>query len=196
MRFARAIVALAVAVSAPVSVQAEELIYTYWEAGYVGTDVDDLDTNMDGWFVGGSVDVVENVFAWANYRNNEAHVSGFKLVDEAWGVGVGYAWPLMGNLDLVGRAGYAGARAKVENFVDASDDGYSLEAGLRTRLIDRLELEGYVQYVDLSDLGDTTIGKLGAQWYLAPQVAVGVFGAFGEDSTSWGVQLRGTWGRH
>src|SRR5262245_59689190 len=176
MRFALAALAAAAAVAAPVSAQAQQLIYTYWEAGYVGTDVDDLDTNMNGWFVGGSAQVVDRVFAWANYRNSEAHVTGFKLTDEAWGLGLGYAWPMLDNLDLVGRVGYAGARGEIENFTSARDDGYSLEAGLRTRLIDQLELEGYVQYVDLSDMGDSTIGKLGAQWYLSPQVALGLFG--------------------
>jgi len=89
--------------------------------------------------------------------------------------------------------GYAGARAELAGHT-ATSDGYTLGLGLRGRVMDRLELEAQVRYLDINAGTNTSYG-LGAQWYFTHQVALSAFGSHSDKATSYGVGLRGTWGR-
>jgi hypothetical protein len=55
---------------------------------------------------------------------------------------------------------------------------------------EQVELEGSVNYVDLSDSGDDTSLGLAARWYLTEQVALGLETAFSDDATSYGLGVR------
>jgi hypothetical protein len=65
-----------------------------------------------------------------------------------------------------------------------------LAVGLRAKPLQQLELEGSVNYLDLSDTGDDTSLGLAARWYFADQLAVGVEGDFADDATSYGIGVR------
>jgi hypothetical protein len=180
----------------PCLAQAEGLSYSYADLAYVSTDIDRFDEDVDGFALRGSIEVVDKLFVFANYADQGTTVFGNDLDVETYAIGVGYAWPVGQALDLYGKVGYVSAEADVGGFGNADDDGYSLGVGLRGRAItiDQLELEGSLNYVDLSDSGDDTTLGLGARWYFTKQFAVGVEGEFGDDANTYGVGVRWDFG--
>jgi long-subunit fatty acid transport protein len=179
----------------PFAAQADSLRYSYWQLGYVGVDIDGLNDQVDGWAVGLSYEVTDRIFVDAGYTDVGATEAGIDIDEQDLSLGVGYAYPISPNNDLIGRIGYVRAEGEVEGFGSGSDDGYSVGVGWRTRPLDAIELEAAVNYVDLSDAGDTTSFGLGAFWYFTPQVALAVSGAYNDDATSYLIGVRGTWGR-
>jgi hypothetical protein len=179
---------------APLLVRAEGPSYSFVEAGYIVTDIDDFDEEFDGFGIGGSFEFVENWFLYASYLDQTAEISNVDIDATGFDVGFGYAFPLTDTMDLYGKLGYT--EVEIEVFDESvDDDGYALSLGLRARVIEQLELEGAVNYVDLSDSGDDTSLGLAARWYFMPQFALGIEGAFGDDANSYGVSARWEFGR-
>lgn len=188
-------VMLCVAALAPRVGQADLLSYTYWEGGYIRADIDGLSEDPDGFILGLSVELTDQVFVFGRYGQVETTIYGFDIDETDYSLGIGYAWSLKDNLDIVGRVAYLGAEAELEDVGSVDDDGYGISIGVRARPADRVELEGGVQYSDFSDLGDDTSVGAAAYWYLTEGVAIGVFGSIGDDVTNYGITLRGVWGR-
>jgi outer membrane usher protein FimD/PapC len=180
----------------PFAAQADSLGYSYWQLGYASVDVDGLTDQMDGYAVGLSYEVTDRIFINAGYSDVGSTEAGFDIDEQDLSLGVGYAYPLTPNNDLIGRIGYVRAEAEIESLGSGSDDGYSLGVGWRGRPLDSIELEAAVNYIDLSDAGDTTSFGLGAFWYFTPQVALAVGGSYNDDATSYTIGVRGTWGRN
>lgn len=193
--FAALAAAGALLATAPLASHAESLGYSYWQLGYVGADIDGLSNKADGWGAGLSYEVTDRIFLDATYVDIGASFAGFDIDEQDYTLGVGYAYPITPNNDLIGRVGYARVQGEVESLGNGSDDGYTLGVGWRSRPLDAVELEAAVSYVDLSDAGDTTSFGLGAYWYFVPQVALGVSGSYNDDVTSYMIGFRGTWGR-
>lgn len=194
MRFKFASALVASAAFAPFLAQAEGLSWSYLEGGYVNTDVDSFDEDVDGFALRGSYGLTGNVFVFGGYTDQSASAAGFDIDLQSWNLGLGYAWPLGKALDLYGKLGYVNAEVDVQGLGDADDDGYSLAVGLRGRALEQLELEGAVSYVDLSDGGDDTSLDLGARWYFTPQFAFGVDGSFSDDANTYGLGVRWNFG--
>ena len=194
MRFKFASALAASAAFVPFLAQAEGLSYSYLDAAYVNTDIDRFDEDVDGFALRGSYELTDNVFVFAGYADQGTSVAGFDIDLQTYNLGLGYAWPLGEALDVYGKAGYVSAQADVQGLGDADDDGYSLAVGLRGRAVEQLELEGAVNYVDLSDSGDDTTLDLGARWYFTPQFAFGVEGSFGDDANTYGLGVRWNFG--
>jgi hypothetical protein len=178
----------------PFLAQAEGFSYSYLDAAYVNTDIDQFDEDVDGFALRGSYELTNNVFVFAGYADQGTSVAGFDIDLQTYNLGLGYAWPLGKALDVYGKVGYVSSEADVQGLGDADDDGYSLAVGLRGRAVEQLELEGAVTYVDLSDSGDDTTLDLGARWYFTPQFAFGVEGSFGDDANTYGLGVRWNFG--
>jgi hypothetical protein len=179
---------------APLLARAEGPSYSFVEAGYIVTDIDDFDEDFDGFGIGGSFEFVENWFLYARYLDQSAEIFGVDIDATGFDVGVGYAFPLTDAMDLYGKLGYT--QVELEAFDESvDDDGYALSLGLRGRVMEQLELEGAVNYVDLSDSGDDTSFGLAARWFFTPQFALGIEGGFGDDADSYGVSARWEFGR-
>jgi Outer membrane protein beta-barrel domain len=191
----RAFATLAALALLPLAAQADGLSYNYWELDYVNADVDDFGKNLDGFSAGVSFEITEQVFLYGSYAQADTSFSGYNVTEKDIDAGVGYAWSLLDNFDLIGRVGYVNAKLDVENFGDYSDDGYALGVGARARFIDQLEVEGGVQFADFSEIDSVTSVGVGAQWYFTPAVGVAAFVTYSDDATSYGVGVRGTWGR-
>lgn len=194
MRFKLFTALIATAALAPAYAHADGFSYSYVEGGYVNTDIDDFDEDVDGFALGGSFELTPHLFVFGNYANQGTSIFGTDVNLEQFQLGAGYAWPLSGNLDLYGKVGYAHAQFEVPgpNF---DDDGYLLAAGMRGRLTDAFELEGSVNYTDLNDSGDDTTLGVAARYYFTPQFAVGVAGDFGDDANTYGVNVRWSFGK-
>lgn len=194
MRFKFVSALAASAAFVPFLAQAEGLSWSYLEAAYVNTDVDGFNEEVDGFALRGSFEIVDNLFIFAGYADQGTSVGGFDIDLKSYNAGLGYAWPIGQALDLYGKVGYVKAEVDTNFIGDVDDDGYLLAVGLRGRAVEQLELEGSVNYVDLSDSGDDTTFDLGARWYFTPQFAVGLEGSFGDDANTYGLGARWSFG--
>jgi Outer membrane protein beta-barrel domain len=178
----------------PLAAQAEGLSYSQLDAGYVVTDIDNFDDEADGFMLRGSYEFVENWFGYARYLDQSVDAFGFDVDLTQFSLGLGYALPLADTTDLYGKLGYTSVEADAGG-ASADDDGYELAIGLRSQPMEQLELEGSVNYIDLSDSGDDTSLGLAARWYLTQQLAVGLEGEFADDTTSYGIGVRWSFGQ-
>ena len=129
MRF-KFVPALAAAVAfVPFLAHAEDISWSYLEGGYVNTDIDGFDEEVDGFTLRGSYEFTDNVFVFAGYTDQGTSVSGFDIDVESYNLGLGYAWPLGKALDVYGKLGYVSSEADVQGLGSADDDGYSLAIG-------------------------------------------------------------------
>ena len=195
MKRRAALIAASLLLSAPLSGMADGLSYNYWEAAWVGADADNIPHNLDGWGVAGSFELTKEIFLAATYTDVSTDVYGLRVGERDTTVSVGYAYSFTSNFDVIGRVGYVNADAEIEHIGSGNDDGYLIGVGVRDRPVDQVELEGGVQYVDLGKSGDNTAVGVGLFWYFVPQVAVAISGSYSNDATTYGIGIRGTWGR-
>jgi hypothetical protein len=188
------LVAATLALLAPVAAtQAEGIGYDYVDLGYVTTDVDGFRKDVDGFVLRGSLEVADNWFVYGRYTNQGVDIAGSDLDLERFGIGGGYVWSFADNMDLYGKVGYVRAEADYAG-VSMDDDGYEIGVGLRMRPLTALELEGALNYVDLSDAGDDTSLGVAARWYITEQLALGVEAEFADEEKTYGVGVRWNFG--
>ncbi len=179
MKFMKAMVGGLVLAAAPLAALADGMSYSYIDAAYVENDIDGAPT-FDGFGLRGSVGFAENWLVFAEY--SATSTQGFDLNTIA--VGFGGHYDLAENLDLVGRLGYFDVEVDAGGGLDASDDGYLLDLGLRGRVGDAVELEGGARYTDLSDGGDDTALYLGGRFHFNETWALGAEYQSGDDASS------------
>ena len=186
--------AVSLAMGPATTAHAEGIDYTYVELGYVTTDLDGIGTDLDGFVLRGSFEVTDNWFLYARYLDQGVSVGGVDFDAKQYGLGGGYAWSFADNMDLYGRIGYTEVELDASGGgfggVSVDDDGYELGVGIRARPTELLELEGAVNYVDLSDAGDDTSFGVAARWFITDVFALGVEGEFADDAETYGVALR------
>jgi hypothetical protein len=78
--------------------------------------------------------------------------------------------------------------------VSASDDGFGLSGGLRFRANDKVELQGMLNYVDVSD-SDTSFGFTG-RYYLSKAFAIGAGLLLNDGDTAWNIGVRASFSGH
>jgi predicted porin len=137
--------------------------WTYAELNYLWRDSDAADKTLDGVEVGGSLEIMLNLFLQASY----ARLSNGVDLDE-YDVGIGYHFPIGGTLDLYGTASYA-----KEDFSGGGndDDGAALAAGARFWLTEKLELNGEVEWANVHESAGGV--EVGARWYLIDMLSFG-----------------------
>jgi len=190
MRFKIASTLVASAALLPFMASAEGLSYTYVEAGYANTDLDESNETVGGWGLKGSFEITENIFVQARYFDQKTSTSFGDVKFQPWNLAIGYAWPLAEQTDIYGTVGYTSLDLDVPNSLgvtNTSDDGYTLGAGIRTRFAERFEVEGTAQYANLSDYGDEFDFGIYGRWYITDMFALGVGYNIGDEtSTFWG----------
>ena len=188
------LVAASLAMGPFVAAQAQDISYTYVELGYVTTDLDGVGKDLDGFVLRGSFEVADNFFLYARYLDQSVSVAGIDFDAQQYGIGGGFAWSFADNMDLYGRVGYTEVELDVSGGgsggFDLDDDGYELGVGIRARPLELLELEGVVNYVDLSDSGDDTSYGVAGRWFITDTFALGVEGEFADDADTYGVGFR------
>jgi hypothetical protein len=80
---------------APLLARAEGPSYSFVEAGYIFTDIDDFDEEFDGFGIRGSFEFVENWFLYAGYLDQSAEIFGVDVDATGFDVGIGYAFPTL-----------------------------------------------------------------------------------------------------
>ncbi len=137
--------------AAPLAALAEDMSYSYVDLAYVDTGVDGVGPSLDGFALRGSVGFAENWFAFAEYAAQS--VSGVDL--DTFAVGLGGHYRTRRQPRPRGPHRLDQGRDQLRP-VDVDDDGYLVDAGLRGRVGDAVELEGGARYTDFSDGGDAT----------------------------------------
>jgi hypothetical protein len=152
--------AIAVAALGAHNAAAAGFSYNLIEGAYISGD------DFSGFGVTGSVELTPEFFGQASIAalDGDAGLADVSLLS----LGGGYNFPINDMLDVVATASLK--RAKVEG--GDSEIGFGLGVGLRGRLLDQLELQGGLEYVDIVD-GDTTL-HFGGRWYFTPDFAAGL----------------------
>lgn len=163
--------------------------YDYLEVRYQGIQLDGsgFDVDGDGFGLAGSVEVGEMWQLFANYN-----ATGFDFdvdLDELY-LGGGFHAGLSPNVDFVANLAYVRYDVSAPFGQSFDDDGIGASIGVRGMLTERFELAGFIEYVDLSDIGDDT-SISGQAWYsFTPNFAVGFQASAGDDITRYGLGAR------
>lgn len=172
MTIVKAMVGGLALVAAPMLAQAaDDMSYSYIEAGYTEADLDNV-ADGDGFAVRGSVGFAENFFVFGEYAT-----FGFPAsVDlDQISAGLGGHLDISDRVDLVGRVGYTELDLTVPGFGNGSVDGFLVSAGIRGQVTDSFELEAHAVHTDLgSDGGDSTGFVVGGRYFFMENLAAGV----------------------
>jgi hypothetical protein len=160
-----AIVALGACIPA---LAANDFSYSYVEAGYINTE--NNGGNGDGLNLFGTLAFLDELHGFASYStqsfDNNVDVDFFQA-------GIGLNMPVRPKLDFIGRISFVTVDVKGPGF-RVDDNGYALNASLRTRVLGELELSAGFNYQDLDQGGEDTSINLGARYYLNPNIALGL----------------------
>lgn len=167
---------------APAAVLADSPEYTYIEGAYVNIDIDGIDDG-DGFGIGGSAEVGENIFIFANYAT-----VGFSFgVDfDTIEAGIGYKSAISDTTDVNVSIAYVNAEVDAGVFGSFDDDGYGLDVSLRSMVSNEFELNGGIAYVDFGGSGgDDTSFHVGGVYSFNDSFAVTGDISVGEDITTF-----------
>jgi len=163
--------------------------YNYLEGNYVtsdgNADVLGFDNDADGFNVRGSVAFTPMFHGYADFTRLNIDVSNLDVT--TWEVGVGLNHSLNSNVDFVTRAGYL----KVDPQGPGDTDGFSLQTGLRTRPMDRVEFDGMAHYIHLPNFDSTSLVAT-ARYNFTNMFAGDVGVEFGDHTSTWNLGLRYT----
>lgn len=189
------ITAVALALASP-SVMAQDLSYNYVQASYLSVDLDDTEVDADGFAMGVSAKVADQVFVFAGYGTVESDSfttffgSGTVEVDTVT-AGLGFINSLQPDTDL--NLGLAFVRAKGAGTGDfsgsESENGYSLSAQLRHLFSASFEGRAGIDYTDIGDDDDTSF-EIGGVVFLGPQFGIDLSYSVGSDADAWSAGLR------
>ena len=184
-------VVAATAAFVPFMAQAEGLSYTYAEAGWLQSDIDEFNEDLGGWGLRASWEIVDNFFVFGRYADQKTDTRAGEFTFQPWDLGVGYAYPINDTLDVYGTVSYSNIDADAPSYVkNTSDDGYTLGLGARTRVIEKLELEGTVKYANFSDYGSNTSFEFAGRYFFTDAFALGLEYTAGSELDTFGAMLR------
>jgi Outer membrane protein beta-barrel domain len=182
-----------VALAGIASAHAGDLSYSYAEGGVSRVDLDSIDTG-DGYFIGGSLGFGTNWLGFVEYDTSNFDQSGVDADVDQVMVGFGGHFPMADNVDFVGKLAYVDESVDVHTPIgnaSADEDGYMLSAGVRGRVLERLDLSGDLEYVDLGDSDDTGLSLRGLYGF-TDMFSLGARVGYSDDATEYGVFARFT----
>ena len=180
MKCMKVVLGSAMLALAPLAALADDMSYSNVDLAYVDTDIDGVNQSADGFGLRGSIGFAQNWFAFAEYATQSVQEVDIDNI----AVGVGGHYGLTDTLDLVGRLGYVQVDLSAPGGLNADDDGYLADLGLRGRVGDSVELAGGLRYTDFSDGGDDTAFVVGGRFHFNKTWAVGAEYQSGGDSSS------------
>jgi len=189
---------------------ASGLNYNYVEGGYVATnlDNDNGDIDADGFGGNASFALSESFHLFGGFSTQDTDT--FEVFDgtnqnrvntdvDQWRVGLGYNLPIAASTDLVARAAYESfevddVTVNGQTFeVNDGDDGYSAEVGVRTAFTQNFEGHAFAGYEDYGNDADDFYGRVGALVKFNPNWGVSGDVKFADGDTQWFVGPRFSW---
>ncbi|MCY7355041.1 MAG: outer membrane beta-barrel protein [Lysobacter sp.] len=203
----KSLLALSLLAALPFAASAAEGIsYNYVESGYVATNLDNGNDEIDadGWGVNASVALHPNFHFFAGVNGQQSDNFGFlgargETDVNQWRAGVGYNVAIAPKADLVARVAYE--KFEVDDVtvngqtydINQGDDGYSAEVGVRSALASNFEAHASAGYEDFGDGADDFYGRVGAQIKFNPTWGVSGDVKFADGDTQYFVGPRLTW---
>lgn len=181
--------ALAALLAGPVL--ADGFSYNFLEAEFIDTEIEDVapGVNIDGegFALSGAVEFGPTLHGFGSVRT----VDFEQGVDADWlTLGMGFNTALAPALDLVAGVSYERLKVSLAGEGSEKEEGIGLNAGLRGRAGNNLELFAGLKYVNYGHgLDDTTI-NVGGRYYVTPKFALGLSYSENDDGDSWFVALR------
>lgn len=176
------------AVAAPAL--AEGPNWNYIEGSYERVEFDDdvggFDVDGDGFGIAGSFEIADSWHAFASYGSADFD---FDIDLDQLVIGGGLHTPISDNTDFVANLAYVRVDASALGF-SVDDDGFGASIGVRGMMSPQVELEAYVDYVDLSDSGDDTSFRAAGWYSFTENFAAGLQIGTGDDTTSYGIGAR------
>ena len=166
--------------------QSAQFNYNYVEISYDELDFDlgPVDVDGDGLTLSGSYEITDD---WHIYAAYGSHDLDFGIDLDTWTVGAGYVYPLKDDIDIYGRVLYISQSAD-SGPASADDDGLGLQARIRARVTDQLELEGGILYVDVAD-SDMSL-QASARYNFTENFSAGINVAFAGDTDGISINAR------
>ncbi|WP_297820828.1 porin family protein [uncultured Paraglaciecola sp.] len=161
------------------TIQAAESVR--WDSASLSYQSVDLDGDkLTGFGVSGTKLVSDNVFIAGSYASvsDDIDVFGSKVdVDfNTLSIGLGYRHAISTTTDFFGIVSYQDMEVEASfqgNSEDDSENGYGLQAGLRSLVTAQLELSGSLSYVDIADESETGF-NVSAMYHFTDQFSAGV----------------------
>jgi hypothetical protein len=151
------------------SVGLADFAYTGVEVSYVDLDFSNGpgSLNGDGIRVTGTYEINNDFFAKGEFedQNYDAGVDG-----SAYELGVGYRYPFSSSLDFVGTGSYVKQKVKVAGF-GVDDDALAIGGGIRAQIMDALQVEAGLQYVNWDQGSSDTGVELRGRYYFKNNMA-------------------------
>lgn len=166
---------------------ADQPSYNFIVAGYQTVEFDNPfggDVDGDGFAIGGSYAVAENWHIIGGYTSLGFDF-GIDLNELV--IGGGYHTAISDTTSAFAELAYVNAEVDAGGAGNVDDSGFGFSVGLRSNVTERVELSGFLSYVDFGDGGDaTSVG--GGAWYLVNDtIEIGVTAEFDEDVTGFGI---------
>jgi hypothetical protein len=164
------------------SLSAAGLDYTYAEARYIlDGEIEEID--YDGFKLGGSFQVTNDIFAFGSYTDGE-----FDDVDgdfTLFQIGAGYIYPIKPNWDANFSLAYAKFEGEAKGYEDDDESGYAISGGVRGMFKPEIELRASVNHGKLEE-SDTWL-SLGGDYYFTPEISAGVEFDLGGDTDAFSI---------
>lgn len=171
---------------------AEDFDYSYVDFSYGILNIDDLDVDGDGFGLGGSFAVNQDVHVFAGFQNAGLD---FGVDVTTFAAGIGYNTELSPTVDAFARLSYQYAEVDASGFDSVDDSGLGFGVGLRFAASDVLEIEAGIEYVDFGDGGDDTGFGLGGFYKLTDVFDLGLSGSWSDDTSTYALTGRWYFGR-
>tara|TARA_R110002167_G_scaffold365761_1_gene591350 strand:+ start:316 stop:915 length:600 start_codon:yes stop_codon:yes gene_type:complete len=161
------------------TIQAAESVR--WDSASLSYQSVDLDGDkLTGFGISGTKLVSDNVFIAGSYASvsDDIDVFGSKVdVDfNTLSIGLGYRHAISSTTDFFGVVSYQDMEVEASfqgNSEDDSENGYGLQAGLRSLVTAQLELNGSLSYVEIADESETGF-NVSAMYHFTDQFSAGV----------------------
>lgn len=173
--------------AAAVSAQASDLDYSYVQGSYKNGDIEGV--GMDGFGVNGSFKFSDSFYGLLSY--DKLSDSGVDFAETA--VGVGFRHGISDKSDWISELSYVRDKADL-GFFDVSDNGYRVATGVRSMVSDKVELNGKVNYTNISDFGNGFGASLGGVYHVNDSFGITASYDFsdrdGDNIKSWNLGAR------
>ncbi|ALS97624.1 porin family protein [Lacimicrobium alkaliphilum] len=150
------------------------------EISYAKVDIDELDDiSLKGFSAAGTALIGNDFFLQGRFTSVSDTVRVFSTktkVDLDWTtLGLGYRYAATSSTDVYATLAYEGLDVKASalgSSFSEDENGYSIAAGVRSMLTDKLEAKGSISYMDIGDGSDTAF-EIGGSYYFTPAIAAG-----------------------
>lgn len=156
--------------------------YRFVELDYSVVDIDGFSDDAVGPSIAASFSVQENLFLFGSLGRTKVDDSAAgRLETDTFEFGFGLHTPLAENADFVARVSWLRADAS-GSVLDDQENGYALGAGVRAWVLDQVELDAALEYVDL-DHSDTGF-SVGGRYYVTDPLSLRVGLTHFDDTSS------------